>query len=146
MKITYNKADEKLFREYAEKNKVSSEVLKLYFEAYVSVDMATIVEAMFEIEDKADEQYVAEIKANKLWKLQRPLFTNRSYNDVLAYEVDDDGGEVDNGTHAIIPMPKKAIKTLFHDDKFAKVYYVGEVKDEKLDVSVNLPVLKHLWV
>lgn len=145
MKIIYDKADEKLFREYAKKHKVGVEALKLYFQASVATDTAGILEELLAENTETDRQYVEAIRSTKLWKLQRPLFTTTGrYNDIAAYEVDDTGERVDE-KNFIIPMPKKVVKELFHGNEYAKVYYVGEIKDGKLEVLAACPVLEDLW-
>lgn len=64
--------------------------------------------------------------------------------DIFSDEVDDTGERVDE-KNFIIPMPKKVVKELFHGNEYAKVYYVGEIKDGKLEVLAACPVLEDLW-
>lgn len=76
-------------------------------------------------------------------KLQRPLSTNGSDQEIMSYIVDDDDEKLSNPF--IQPMRKRDIKKLFGDHY--KVYYLGEYTEGKpVNLLVNHPVRKDEWV
>lgn len=70
----------------------------------------------------------------KIWKLQRPMFTNGDYNEVMAYTEDKED-------LAIIPMPKDVIEKLFDDE--LKIYVKAKVKNGNL--VVDRQVEEQVW-
>lgn len=65
-------------------------------------------------------------KATTIWKLQRPIATNGSYGDIMAYTEDQ-------SQTAIIPLDEATIHELFGDEY--RIYVLGKVKQGNLVID-----------
>ena len=76
-------------------------------------------------------------------KMQRPLYTNSSYDEVLSYIVDDDLEQISN--EVITEMDKETIGELF--ESYYKVYYLGShIDGEMVTLAYPLiPMYKEEW-
>ena len=73
---------------------------------------------------------------NVVVKIQRPLYTNGSYDEVLSYIVDDNLEQISNDI--IAPMDKETIDEMF--GSYYKVYYLGSHKDGEM-VTLAYPLI-----
>ena len=80
---------------------------------------------------------------NVIVKIQRPLYTNGSYDEVLSYIVDDNLEQISN--EAITEMDKDTIDEIF--GSHYKVYYLGSHRDGgKVTLAYPLtPMYKDEW-
>lgn len=69
-------------------------------------------------------------------KLQRPLATNGSYNEILVY---DESGEI----NMMWDFDKKTIKQVF--GKEFKVYWVGEIDEKRQGIRLVEKVEEQAW-
>lgn len=69
-------------------------------------------------------------------KLQRPLITNGSYNEILVY---DESGEINE----LWDFDKKTIKQVF--GKEYKVYWVGEIDEKRQGIRLVEQVEEQAW-
>lgn len=80
---------------------------------------------------------------NVIVKMQRPLYTNGPYDEVLSYIVDDNLEQISN--EVISEMDKDTIGELFGE--YYKVYYLGSHRDgEMVNLAYPLiPMYKEEW-
>lgn len=69
-------------------------------------------------------------------KLQRPLVTNGSYNEILVY---DESGEI----NMMWDFDKKTIKQVF--GKEYKVYWIGEIDKKRQGIRLVEQVEEQAW-
>lgn len=69
-------------------------------------------------------------------KLQRPLITNGSYNEILVY---DESG----GINELWDFDKKTIKQVF--GKEYKVYWLGEIDEKRQGIRLVEQVEEQAW-
>lgn len=69
-------------------------------------------------------------------KLQRPLITNGSYNEILVY---DEGGDINE----LWDFDKKTIKQVF--GKEYKVYWLGEIDKKRQGIRLVEQVEEQAW-
>lgn len=76
-------------------------------------------------------------------KLQRPIMSNSSMQDVMSYIVDEDDNQTSNPI--VEPMPQEDIDLIFGDNY--KVYYLGLYEFGKpVEIMLKEPVRKEEWV
>lgn len=69
-------------------------------------------------------------------KLQRPLITNGSYNEILVY---DESGDINE----LWDFDKKTIKQVF--GKEYKVYWLGEIDEKRQGIRLVEQVEEQAW-
>lgn len=76
-------------------------------------------------------------------KLQRPIMSNSSMQEVMSYVIDEDGNQVSNSW--VDEMPQEDIDLIFGDNY--KVYYFGKYQEGKpVEIFLKSPAREDEWV
>lgn len=89
-------------------------------------------------ENEAKECAIKDMANNKkvILKLQRPLITNGSYNEILVY---NESGDINE----LWDFDKKTIKQVF--GKEYKVYWLGEIDEKRQGIRLVEQVEEQAW-